>query len=165
MDFGYEVVRLWGGRPAEELLAGALATVPLAVLGLLPEGAELVEGLTGVAQRALQRLEREAPQDRFRKLATAAWLLTGLRVERDVALGIFSGVRGMGESDTYLAIIDEGQEVGMKKLLLRMGQKRFGPPSEEIRTRLQGITDIGRLERLGERLLEVASWDELLATP
>jgi hypothetical protein len=52
MDFGYEVVRLWE-RPADELLAGALATVPLAVLGRLPEGVELVEGLTGVAQRAL----------------------------------------------------------------------------------------------------------------
>jgi len=37
MNFSYEVVRLWE-RPADELLAGPLGTVPLAVLGTLPEG-------------------------------------------------------------------------------------------------------------------------------
>jgi hypothetical protein len=164
MDFGYEIIPLWQ-RPAEDLLAGDLGTVPLALLGRLPEGVELVEGLTGVAERVLQRLEHEAPPERFRKLATAAWLLTGLRVRRDVALGIFRGVRAMHDSDTYMAIIDEGREIEARKWLLFQGEERFGSPSESVRTRVVGITDLDRLERLGKRLLKASTWEDLLDTP
>jgi hypothetical protein len=96
---------------------------------------------------------------------TAAWLLTGLRVERTVALGIFSGVRSMRDSDTYMYIIDEGREQQAKRMILRLGQKRFGPPSEEVKTRLQAVVDIDHLERLAEALLVVSGWSELLATP
>src|SRR5262245_45652165 len=50
MGFSYEVVPLWK-RPVEELLAGALGTLPLAMLGKLPTGVDLVEGLTGIVGR------------------------------------------------------------------------------------------------------------------
>jgi hypothetical protein len=50
MEFGYEVVRLWE-RPAEELLAADLGVAPLAMLGRLPEGLPLEEGLAAVARR------------------------------------------------------------------------------------------------------------------
>src|SRR5262249_36412580 len=50
MNFGYEIVRLWE-RSAEALLNGPLGSAVLAMLGALPEGAELIQGLTGVAQR------------------------------------------------------------------------------------------------------------------
>ncbi len=56
MEFDYEVIRLWE-RSADDLLAGPLGTLPLAVLGRLPEGMELVEGLTGIAERLLRRLD------------------------------------------------------------------------------------------------------------
>src|SRR5204863_4463359 len=92
MDFGYEVVRLWE-RPAEELLAADLGVVPLAVLGRLPEGLSLEDGLATVAQRVVDRLTREAPPDQVKKLLTDAYLLTGLRVRRNVAAQIFRGVR------------------------------------------------------------------------
>src|SRR5262249_14790131 len=106
MDFGYEVVPLWE-RPAEALLAGALGTAPWALLGRLPEGVDVVAGLTGLAQRLTQRLEQEAPPERVRKLLTAAFVLTGLRVRRDTARQVFAGgVRAMRDSDTY----DEGRE-------------------------------------------------------
>ncbi len=127
MHFSYEVVRLWQ-RPAEELLAGDLGVVPLAVLGRLPEGVSLEDGLAAVAQRVVDRLTREAPPDRPKKLLTDAFLLTGLRVRRDVAARIFRGVRVMYESDTYLAILDEGQEKCARDDILIVGEARLGSP-------------------------------------
>jgi hypothetical protein len=107
MDFSYEVVRLWE-RPAEDLLAADLGVVPLAMLGRLPEGLSLEDGLAVIAQRVAERVTSEAPPERAKKLLTDAYLLTGLRIRRDAAARIFRGVRVMHESDTYLAIIDEG---------------------------------------------------------
>jgi hypothetical protein len=66
MNFGYEVVSLWE-RPVEELLAADLGVVPLAMLGQLPEGPSLEDGLAAVAQRLVARLTREAPTDRVKK--------------------------------------------------------------------------------------------------
>ncbi len=60
------------------------------------------------SRRIAERLTREASPERVRKLLTEAFLLTGLRVRRDVAARVFRGVRAMHESDTYLAILDEG---------------------------------------------------------
>jgi hypothetical protein len=161
MEFEFEIVRLWE-RSVEELLAGGLGAAPLAMLGRLPEGVELVEGLTGVAQRLMERLNRETTPDRARKLMTAAWVLTGLRLRRDVALQVFRGVPAMEESDTYMAIIDTGREREARRIILRQGEKRFGPPSEEVRTRVQAIADIERLEQLLDAILTATSWSDLL---
>ena len=62
MNFAYEVVPLWQ-RPAEQFLAGPLGTTPLAMLGSLPQGVPAPDALTAVAQRLIERLEREAPAD------------------------------------------------------------------------------------------------------
>jgi len=48
---------------------------------------------------------------------------------------------------------------------LHLGRKKFGEPDEATRLALVGITDLEQLDRLSERLLEVASWQELLQTP
>ena len=147
MEFGYEVVRLWE-RPAEELLAADPGVAPLAMLGRLPEGLSLEEGLAAVARRVVERLANEAPLDRAKKLLTDAYLLTGLRVRRDVAARIFRGVRAMDESDTYLAILDEGQEKGIRGVILLQGEDRLGPPDASVRAALQNITDLARLNRI-----------------
>jgi chorismate mutase len=113
----------------------------------------------------IDRLEREVPPERARKLLTAAFLLTGLRVRRDVARQVFRGVRAMRDSDTYLAILDEGREEQVKKDILRLAQKRFGPADEPSKARLNGITDLERMERLLDRLLDATGWQDLLDTP
>jgi hypothetical protein len=166
MNFSYQVVRLWE-RPAQELVAGPLGTAPLAMLGALPEGAPLQDALVTVAQRLIERLEREAAPERARKLLTAAFLLTGLRVKRDVARQVFRGVRGMRDSDTYLAIIDEGRETEAKSIIRRLGQKRFGPPDESTTAKIDGITDLDRLDRVIDRLFDATAtnWQDLLDTP
>jgi hypothetical protein len=167
MDFGYEVLPLWE-RPAADLLAGALGMAPLAMLGSLPNDVPLVDGLKHVAERLIERLNRGAPSERARKLLTAAFVLTGLRVRRQVARNIFRGVRAMQESDTYLAIIDEGREAELKASILRNAAKRYGPPGEAITARLNAITeDVERLRRLLDRFVDgtATSWEDLLDTP
>jgi len=76
-----------------------------------------------------------------------------------------SGVHPMRESDTYMAIIDEGREIQTKKIILRQGEKRFGPPRDSDRAVLISMTDMDRLEYLADRLLDVGSWQELLELP
>jgi hypothetical protein len=164
MDFSYEIVRIWE-RPAQELLAADLGVAPLAMLGRLPEDLPLEEGLAVVAQRLVERVTQEAPADRAKKLLTDALLLTGLRVRRDVAVKIFRGVRAMEESDTYLMILDQGQEKHAKKTVLLLGENRLGPPDENIKARLQAVTDLERLDRIILQAATAANWEEILDTP
>ncbi|MBI1916507.1 MAG: hypothetical protein HYS12_17500 [Planctomycetes bacterium] len=164
MDFSYEVVRLWE-RSAEELLARDPGVAPLAMLGRLPEGLSLEDGLTAVAQRVVERLTKEAPPDRANKLLTDALLLTGLRVRRDVAVRIFRGIRAMEESDTYLMILDQGQEKGIRQVILVLGEDQFGPPDESVKTSLNSITDLNRLVRIARQTPKAGSWQEILDTP
>jgi hypothetical protein len=75
----------------------------------------------------------------------------------------------MRESTAYQAILDEGRAEGRaeeaRKILLRQGHKRFGAPTAAEEAAFVAITDLDRLERLSDRLLEVANWQELLGTP
>ena len=169
MDFGYEVIRLWE-RPAEELLRGDVGALPLAPLGKLPAGITMEAGLAGVIHQVIERLEREAAPEQVRRLVTASFVLTGLRVPRQTAWHLFQGVRTMRDSDTYMAILDEGREKGLvegsvaeaKKLILRLGLKPLGAPDENVKKSLGAINDLERLEFLVERIFEVKTWQELL---
>ena len=75
----------------------------------------------------------------------------------------------MRESDTYLAILDEGRDEGRleeaKEWLLELGRERFGPPDESATAAIAGLTDLERLDRMRSHLLKVATWQELLDTP
>jgi len=57
----------------------------------------------------------------------------------------------------------EGEARGSRAFLVRIGAKKFGHnPTVEQRNALDAITDLVVLARLGERVLDVGSWDELL---
>src|SRR5205823_1057181 len=103
-------------------------------------------------------LTKEVPPDRAKKLLTDAFLLTGLRVRRDVAARIFRGVRAMHESDTYLAILDEGQEKFAREAILVVGEERLGPADETVRSQLSSISDLERLKRMHRRAVKAANW-------
>jgi hypothetical protein len=164
MDFSYEIVPLWE-RPAEELLAADLGVTPLAMLGQLPETLPLEDGLRAVAQQVVERITKEAAPDRAKKLLTDALLLTGLRVRRDVAARIFRGVRVMQESDTYLMILEEGQEKQAKTGILLVGEERLGPADETVKVHLQGIHDLDHLNRMLRRAAKASRWQEIVDTP
>ena len=60
--------------------------------------------------------------------------------------------------------VAQGSAQEAQRILLIMGRKRFGSVPEGAETTLKGITDPARLERMAERILDAAGWDDLLAT-
>ena len=81
----------------------------------------------------------------------------------------------MKESSTYQAILAEGRAEGeargeargkadeARRLLLRIGSKRLGPPDAQAEAAIAALDSVERLEQMADRLLEVESWNELLA--
>lgn len=55
----------------------------------------------------------------------------------------------------------EGQLQAANAALLKLGTRLLGQPSPEVLGQLQQA-DVDRLEAMMERLMDVASWDELL---
>jgi hypothetical protein len=113
------------------------------------------------------RLERESSPGGMRRLLTAAFVLTGLRIPRSASRQLFQGVQYMRESDTYLAILDEGQVKLAKKLIWRWGATRLGAPDEAVKATVDAMTedDLDRLERMLDHIHTINSWQELLAIP
>ena len=87
----------------------------------------------------------------------------------------------MRDSTAYQAILDEGRAEGeikgraegeikgraeeARQLLLRLGRKKWGAVDATVEQTVQAIGDVDRLELLIERVLEAASWQDLLQTP
>ena len=53
------------------------------------------------------------------------------------------------------------KEEEARTILLRLGRKRLGEPSEEVMAAVEAITDIDRLHTLCERVVDIESWDDL----
>jgi predicted transposase YdaD len=129
-----------------------------------------------------ERLDREAPLNVARNLWTATQLLLGLRYDDRTVREVLRNMSWLQESSTYQAILAEGREVGLeqgreegreegqeigrtleaRRLLLRLAEHRFGPPSPAAVAAIEGISDIDRLEQLSLELLTASGWDELL---
>jgi hypothetical protein len=73
----------------------------------------------------------------------------------------------MSESVTFQAILPRGFEQGRLQeavaLLMKLGRKRVAPPEPKTISLIDGISDLGRIEHLIERLQDIGSWSELLA--
>ena len=73
----------------------------------------------------------------------------------------------MQESSTYQQILADGEALGVVKgerdALIRIGLRRFGAPDDSIRGILERAS-LTRLEAWLDRLTEVESWQELLAS-
>ncbi|MBW3597972.1 MAG: hypothetical protein KY475_11935 [Planctomycetes bacterium] len=158
LTFHYHVVRLWE-LPPETFLSGGLGIVPLAPLAAVSE-----DELPAVVHRMEERIGEAATPDEGGVLWTAATVLMGLRYSKALAAELLRGVHGMKDSVTYQAIVEEGEVKALHKILLVQGAKRFGPPNEFIEQALRSITEVDRLNDLAGRILDVSSWEELLAT-
>src|SRR5947209_19319739 len=101
------------------------------------------------------RFQREATAEAADKLRAAVYILMGLRDPLAVTESLFAGVRSMEDSVTYQHIIAKGVAKGIvqgelveaKKLLLRLGRKRFGLPDPETQAEIDRLTDLDRLEQ------------------
>lgn len=159
LEFRYTVVRVWE-QQIEALLGGGLAILPLAPLADVER-----DELPALLRRVDVRLQREAIPAEADRLWMATFWLSGLRYNPDETRPLFEGIRVMKDSATYQAVLAEGRAEGRREaareLLLRLGTKRFGPPGPRVRRSLASLTDFERIEQLTERLLDVASWDEL----
>lgn len=162
LEFHYDIVRIWE-QALEPLLTGGLSLLPLA-----PLTDEAAPKLPDVIDRLKDRIHGVQPE-RAGKLWASTNLLMGLRYEDALIESLFQGVPGMEESSTYRAIIRKGKQLGVREgerqMLLRIGASRFGPPSKDVAEAIQAINDTEQLEHLGERMLVVSSWQELLAAP
>jgi predicted transposase YdaD len=179
-SFRYHVVRVWE-QPVDLLLASGLTVLPLAPVSDVQE-----EKLAGVLMAIVERLAKETGPEEAATLWNATRILMGLRYSEEKVDSIIEGVsamlfgiRGIEESSVYQGILkkgeakgrDEGRDEGRvegavdeaRKTLLRLGLKKFGPPDEQISGRIAEITELDRLHALLDRILDVSSWDELLA--
>ena len=75
-------------------------------------------------------------------------------IEKGEKFGLAKGKR--------LGIV-EGERRGLYNLLLKLGNQKFGDPSENVSSELKQIKEASRLATLCERLNEVGSWQDLLA--
>ena len=71
----------------------------------------------------------------------------------------------MEESTTYQAIIRKGRLSEARKFLLLIAGEKLGPPSPTAQAAINALDDENQLEQLGRRLIQVDSWEALLATP
>lgn len=162
--FHYHVLRLWE-IPAKHLLEGELATLPLAPIADVAE--EDVPDLVG---RLRHRLNTEVTEEVKNNLLAATYVLMGLRFETEFADKLFAGENIMQESKTYQAAmaielakgLAKGEAQEARKLLLRLGKKRWGTPGPAVTSQLNALTDLERLEQLIEDCQTAESWDGLL---
>jgi predicted transposase YdaD len=77
---------------------------------------------------------------------------------RGEARGLAKGeARGLAEGEA------RGLAKGALEALLRVGRRKLGEPTIESRTTLDAIDSVDRLRSLLDRVLDVSTWDELLA--
>jgi predicted transposase YdaD len=166
--FRYDVVRVWE-QPVDLLLASGVTVLPLAPVADVTEE-KLPEVLIAIAER----LAREASPEVAATLWNATQILMGLRYSEERVDSIIEGVsamlfgiRGIEESSVYQGILKRGEAKGrieeVREVLLRQGRKKLGPPSEEVAAEIAALADLDRLHGLVDRILEVSTWDELLA--
>ena len=171
LEFRYRVERAWR-KPVQAILDGPLGLLPLAPIADVPP-----ESLPDVIRRMVERLRAETTFEIASTSWTSTYVLMGLRYPDEMIQELLQGVRGMRESVTYQAILREGRAEGEAKgmaegmtqgerrILIQMGRKKFGPPDAETIRAIETITDLGRIERMADRLLDVTGWNDLLSTP
>jgi predicted transposase YdaD len=152
----YEVIRVWE-LPVEQLLAGGVGMLALAPISNIPEG-----DVRRVIRRVQERLTGPRAPRRAADVWAATYVLLGLRYSDDFAHALFQEVLGMEQSATYQAIRRRERAEEARRFLLLQGETKFGSPDAPTRAVIDGIGDLAQLEDLGVRLVNAASWQELL---
>ncbi|MBX9622712.1 MAG: hypothetical protein K2X82_02760 [Gemmataceae bacterium] len=162
LRFRFELVKLWE-VPSEELLRGGVGLTPLAVLGKPPPGTTRAKALAGQLGRIADRAEQEAPADAA-KLMAATYVLASVHVEPAAAWEVMTTVLNMRDFPGYQFLLNEGAVVHARKLIVKLGSGRLGPPTEAQSARIDAIDDLDRLDRIVLKAPTARDWDALLRT-
>jgi hypothetical protein len=161
LEFRFEIIRVWE-QSAQSHGGMGLGVLPLAVLCKPPQGMTRKEGVIYTLERVVDRIAREAPPDKMNLLVTATVILAGMYLDPREIQDAIQRFPAMIESSAYQVFEEIGAALNLKKTILRLGEVKFGRPTDEQKHKLEAITNLARLERLSVRLLKVDDWDALL---
>ena len=153
-------MRVWE-RPAEDFLNGPLGLAPLAVLGRPPAGQSREQALPAQVDRIIDRGVAEAG-DRVSEFMTSSFILAGMHSSKDFLHVLFHRGLTMIESSAFALMESLAEERRARHIVRKLGETKFGPPTDAQAAKLAAIDDLDRLDRLAVRLLKVDSWDALL---
>ena len=157
--FPFHVVRVWE-VPADTILRGPLAMIPLAPVAAVDQ-----EDVPRVLSEVRGRAYREGSRAQADTLWAATIQLLALRYD-EAAIARWEDIMAtLDISQTPLANLfrREGRVEEAREAILAQGAKRFGAPPAEVAAAITAITDLTRLHLLRDSLLDVTSWQELLA--
>lgn len=157
-EFRYTVLRIWE-QPASEFANGPIALVPLA-----PVASQPFAEVAGTLSVAAHRIESEVDVATGGRLLTAIGYLLLLRFGKMTMQDLVREIPNIRENPMFEMFHEDGQIDALRSVVLRLGNKRFGPIAETEFASLNAIKELAHLERLTERVLDVSSWDELLRT-
>jgi predicted transposase YdaD len=164
--FRYHVVRVW------ELALPPLLAGPVGALPLAPLTDAAATDLPAVVERIDQRLRQEMAPAAAEKMRASMFMLMGLRYPEEVTRPLYERLLTMidlSKSSSFQLILKQGRAEGAlasaKQILLLQGRKRFGEPDAPTAAAVEALQDPEQVKALAGRLLDVASWQELLAPP
>jgi predicted transposase/invertase (TIGR01784 family) len=150
----FEVIRLWE-QPTQPFLEST-GLLPLAVL---TQTADASQTLRQVAERV-----ESIPELRVQSnVAASAGILAGLLLKKDFINQVLRRDI-MQQSVIYQEwreeFLQEGEQIGETKLVLRLLSRRIGELTPEMRSQIQALS-LDRLESLGEALLDFTKPNDL----
>ena len=123
-------------------------------------------GLQAVAKEIGRRLHAEGDFANGDRIVTMITVLMKLRYNAMTTLDFINSIPDAEEYPGFKMFLDRGRSDGRTKearsLLLRVGRKKFGPPTAAHEAAIDELSDLARLEALCEKLLDVNTWDDLL---
>ncbi len=184
LTFRYTVIRVWQ-ESVESFLNAGPGLAPLAVLTN-----EAAANLEPALERFRDRLtEPDVPRHVAKALFGASFILSGLRYDGKQVEALYERLSmTLEDSTTYQLILKRGEARGEARgkaegeargkaegeaqgrlaeargLIVRLGTRIFGAPMPAALAALDAVADRERLERIAERIIDAAGWDDLLAT-
>jgi len=152
------------GATVTQVAAGTISPWLLAWLPLMQGGADpgIIEAWTIEAVKV--------PDERDRRILAHLTLTFAALARRRAAwqgkLGGWAVIKSDYLEELRDEVRTEARVESLRETVLRLGRRRFDKPAgRKHKAQLDAISDVARLARIRDRLLDADSWDELLATP
>jgi hypothetical protein len=156
-EFAYRVVRVWQ-TPAQTLLEGPLALVPLAPISDVP-----LNKLHPVLAQTGDRIRRDSDPTRSAELLMMTGFLVDLRYGIMTAKELAQQPLDPDKIGFFIGLKEAGARDELRKLIKRSGEKKLGPLAPGQVVLLDEIRSLEKMESLHDRLFDAKSWDDVFA--